>query len=74
MRVLESKPQRLARYATDALLTPTEVAQWLQVSRRTLQRLPIPARTMGHRIVRYLVRDVLTYLDRCARGNSTSAA
>ena len=56
---------RLARaYPPEAILTPDQVAEWLQVSRRTVQRLPLPAVTMGHRTVRYLAKEILEYLER----------
>lgn len=54
-------------YLPDTILTPDQVAKWLQVSRRTLQRLPIRSITIGHRTVRYLAKDVIGHLEGQAR-------
>lgn len=48
--------------APDAVLTPQQVAAWLQISVKTLATLPIPSKKLGHRTRRYLARDVLAYL------------
>lgn len=45
----------------EPLLTPEEAAKHLQVSRRTLQRLPITKLRLGHRTVRYRLRDLEAY-------------
>jgi hypothetical protein len=50
-------------YPPEAVLKPDQVAEWLDVSKRTLQRLKIPSVLIGHRTVRYLARDVLRYLE-----------
>ena len=47
----------------DALLTPAEVADWLQVARRQLQRLGIPWIDLGRKTPRYQVKDVLAWLE-----------
>jgi excisionase family DNA binding protein len=54
-------------YSPETVLTPQQVAEWLQVSSRTLQRLPIPHVRVGHRTVRYTAKDVLAYLARITR-------
>jgi len=46
----------------DAVLTPQQVADWLQVSTKTLATLPIRSKKLGHRTRRYVARDVLEYL------------
>lgn len=46
----------------EAVLTPRQVADWLQVSLKTLATLPIHSKKLGHRTRRYLARDVLDYL------------
>jgi hypothetical protein len=48
--------------APEAVLTPRQVADWLQVSTKTLATLPIRSKKLGHRTRRYLARDVLDYL------------
>jgi len=54
-------------YEPDSILKPDEVAEWLQVSRRTLQRLRIPAVAVGHRTIRYVAKDVIQYLSRLSK-------
>lgn len=54
-------------YPPEAVLTIQQLADWLGVSRRTVQRLPIPVVRLGHRTLRYRGRDVLDYLERKAR-------
>lgn len=50
-------------HAPEAILTIEEVAQWLQVSVRTVERLDIPSVSLGHRTKRYLGKDVLKYME-----------
>lgn len=52
----------MTSYASETILTPAQVAEWLQVSTKTLAHLPIPSKRLGHRTRRYLARDVLEYL------------
>jgi hypothetical protein len=49
-------------YPPETVLTPQQVAEWLQVSTKTLATLPIPSKKLGHRTRRYVARDVLAYL------------
>lgn len=58
-----SEPKRVVAYAPEAILTIEQVAEWLQVSTRTVERLDIPATFLGHRTKRYLGKDVLKYLE-----------
>ena len=44
------------------ILTPKDVACMLQVSVKTVHKLPIPQVRLGTRTVRYLREDVLHYL------------
>lgn len=53
-------------YAPDAILTQEEVAAWLGVSTRTLRKLPIKRWAGSRRLVRYLARHVLEFLERGA--------
>lgn len=48
----------------DAILTRREAAAYLRVSLKILDRLPITRVKLGHRTVRYRMRDILAYLDR----------
>lgn len=50
-------------HSPEAILNVEEVAQWLQVSVRTVERLDIPCVFLGHRTKRYLGKDVLKYLE-----------
>jgi len=51
------------RYPPDAILTQEQVAAWLGISTRTLRKLPIRRWASSRRLVRYLARHVLQYLD-----------
>jgi hypothetical protein len=45
------------------VLTTEQVAEWLQVSVRFVERLDIPPVFLGTRTKRFLGKDVLAYLD-----------
>lgn len=47
----------------DALLTADEVAEWLKVARRQVQRVGIPWIDLGRKTPRYQVKDILTWLE-----------
>lgn len=47
----------------EAVLNIEQVADWLQVSTRTVERLDIPHTFLGTRTKRYLGKDVLKYLE-----------
>ena len=47
----------------DALLTADEVAEWLKIERRQVQRLGIPCIDLGRKTPRYQVKDVLAWLE-----------
>lgn len=47
----------------DALLTANDVAEWLKVARRQVQRLGIPWIGLGRKTPRYQVKDVLAWLE-----------
>ena len=47
----------------DALLTADEVAEWLKVARRQVQRLRLPWIDLGRKTPRYHVKDVLAWLE-----------
>ena len=47
----------------DALLTADEVAKWLKVARRQVQRVGIPWIDLGRKTPRYQVKDILTWLE-----------
>ncbi len=47
----------------NTLLTTTEVAEWLKVARRQVQRLGIPWIDLGRKTPRYQVKDVLAWLE-----------
>ncbi len=49
--------------APDAVLTTEQVAAWLQIKPRAVERLGIPAIKMGHRTVRYRAAAVSAWLD-----------
>jgi len=45
------------------ILTREEVAGWLKVRPRQVERLRIPCIDLGRKTKRYLVKDVLAWLD-----------
>ncbi len=49
--------------APDAILTRAEVAEWLKVQPRQVERLGVPCLELGRKTKRYLVRDVLAWLE-----------
>jgi hypothetical protein len=49
--------------APDAILTRSEVAAWLKVKPRQVERLGIPCLDLGRKTKRYLGEDVLAWLD-----------
>lgn len=48
--------------ADTAVLTRAEVAAWLKVRPRQVERLGVPCIALGRKTVRYLRSDVLTWL------------
>ena len=56
----------------NAILTREEVAGWLKVRPRQVERLRIPCIDLGRKTKRYLVQDVLAWLDaqRAGRGRA----
>ncbi len=51
------------RYQLGRLLTRQQVAEWLQVKPRQLDTMGVPCIDLGHKTKRYLVSDVLAWLD-----------
>jgi hypothetical protein len=49
--------------APDAILTAADVAAWLKITPRQVQRLGVPCFRLGPRTSRYLARDVLAWLE-----------
>lgn len=49
--------------APDAILTRNEVAAWLKVEPRQVERLGVPQLDLGHKTKRYLAREVLAWLE-----------
>jgi hypothetical protein len=54
--------------APDAILTRDQVAQWLQVRPRQVERLGVPYFDLGRKTKRYRAQDVLDWLE-AHRGN-----
>lgn len=57
--------------ALDAVLTRDEVAAWLKLKPRQVERLGIPAIRLGRKTVRYLGGDVLAWLEAHRAGKLT---
>ena len=47
----------------DQIMTSAEVATWLKVAPRKLVNLGIPCLNLGHKTKRYLVKDVVAWLE-----------
>lgn len=60
--------------APDAILTRDEVATWLKIKPREVERHGIPCLNLGHKTKRYLVRDVLEWLETKRHANRGHAA
>jgi hypothetical protein len=54
---------RVTAYPRDAVLTVEEVAAWLAVSERQVQRLPLKRIHVGERTTRYLAQHVYEWLE-----------
>jgi len=56
----------------DAILTCRQVAQWLQLTPRQVQRLGIPYFDLGPKNRRYRARDVMAHLETKRRTGSAA--
>jgi excisionase family DNA binding protein len=57
-------PDRIPKgYTPETVLTIEEVAEWLGVSVRTVERWPIKRLTLSRSTRRYLAKHVLEYLE-----------
>ena len=57
--------------APDAILTRDEVAAWLKLRPRQVERLGVPCLDLGRKTKRYLGRDVLEWLEAHRRGSGS---
>ncbi len=48
----------------DAVLTRADVAAWLKIKPRQVERLGVPCLDLGRKTKRYVRRDVLAWLER----------
>ena len=55
-----------------AVMTQKQVAEWLQVRPRQIERLGIPRLDLGHKTKRYLKHDVLAWLETQRQASSRS--
>ncbi len=58
----------------NTLLKPDEVADWLKVKRRQVQRLGIPWIDLGRKTPRYQLKDVLAWLETRRRDGARPTA
>ena len=49
--------------SSNAILTRDEVAAWLKVKPRQVERLGVPCLDLGRKTKRYLTKDVLAWLE-----------
>jgi hypothetical protein len=57
----------LSPTADTMIMTQAEVALWLKVKPRQLERLGVPCIPLGRKTVRYLKADVLAWLEKQRR-------
>lgn len=50
-------------WPTGAVLTRDEVAAWLKIKPRQVERLGVPCLDLGRKTKRYLAKDVAEWLD-----------
>jgi hypothetical protein len=62
----EQRPAPVA-YPPETILTATECAAWLGVSKRSFERLDVPCVYLGTRTRRYLAADVLRWFEKRRR-------
>ena len=55
--------------APDAILTRDEVAAWLKIKPRQVERLGVPCLDMGRKTKRYLREDVERWLQRMRKAD-----
>lgn len=56
-------------YPPEAVLDIEQVAQWLQISKRSAERLHLPCLYLGTRTRRFLGSAVIEYLKKQVRGS-----
>ncbi len=49
--------------ASDVILTRAEVAAWLKIKPRQVERLGVPCLDLGRKTKRYLMKEILTWLE-----------
>ena len=54
----------------DAILTRAEVADWLKVRPRQVERLGVPCLDLGRKTKRYVLKDVLAWLEATREAHS----
>ncbi len=57
--------------APDDILTRDDVAAWLKLRPRQVERLGVPCLDLGRKTKRYLGRDVLEWLEARRRGSGS---
>ena len=50
-------------YSPETVLTIEQVADWLQISKRSAESLHLPCFYLGKRTRRFLAKDVLRYIE-----------
>ena len=55
--------QKRSDHPLGAVLTREQVAEWLQVRPRQLDRMGVPYLDLGHKKKRYFAKDVQAWLD-----------
>jgi hypothetical protein len=62
MSALPAPPRGTSGRMDTDVLTPQQVAAWLQIKPRQVERFGIPCLVLGHKTRRYLRADVLAWL------------
>lgn len=58
-----SMPSRPISYPPETVLNIEQVAEWLQISTRQVERLDIPFSLLGRRTKRYVAAEVLAFIE-----------
>ena len=65
----ENGPEDLAMLTPEAVLTREQVAAWLKIKPRQVERLGVPCLDLGRKTKRYLRADVERWLQRIRKSD-----
>jgi len=65
---MNDRPRTIPVLTPETILTRDEVAGWLKVRPRQVERMGVPCLDLGRKTKRYLTKDVQAWLDSQRRG------